>query len=70
MRVERRGGDQRIINAAIRAGIEGFRSHDARHTAAGWMVMKGIDLYLVQPLLASSESKVFRSFQRWTSPEA
>ena len=37
--------------ALRRAGIEDFRWHDLRHTAASWMVAKGIPLDVVQKIL-------------------
>ena len=44
------------------AGITGFRFHDVRHTAASYMVMKGVDLYRVQRILGHKDSRMTQRY--------
>jgi integrase len=40
-----------FLRACRRVGIEDFRLHDLRHTAASWLRMKGADIHTVAQLL-------------------
>jgi integrase len=43
--------------AKEKAGIENFRFHDLRHTAATWMIQSGIDIYTVSKILGHKDIK-------------
>jgi integrase len=40
------------------SGISGFTFHDLRHTAASYMVMRGVDLRTVQDILGHKDLRM------------
>lgn len=50
---------ENVFKAALgRAGIENFRFHDLRHSAASYMVMAGVDMRTVAEILGHRDLKV------------
>jgi len=49
--------------ACRKAGIEDFRFHDLRHTAASWMRMSGADIHTVAQLLGHKDLRMAARYQ-------
>jgi len=49
--------------AAKAAGIEDFRFHDLRHTAASWLRMQGADIHTVAQLLGHKDLRMPARYQ-------
>ncbi len=65
-----RNWSRRVFEPAVAAaGVRRGTPHDMRHTAASWLVQKGVDLYKVQALLGHES---YRTTQRYAhlQPEA
>ena len=52
-----------FARACRKAGIEDFRLHDCRHTAASWMRMKGADIHTVAQLLGHKDLRMAARYQ-------
>lgn len=59
-------GEQSWHTALRRAGIEGFRFHDLRHTFASWMLMSGASLAEVSELLGHTSLAMTRRYSHFT----
>jgi integrase len=59
-------GEQSWQTALRRAGIEGFRWHDLRHTFASWMLMSGASLAEVSELLGHTSLAMTRRYSHFT----
>jgi integrase len=53
--------------ACTRAGIEDFRFHDLRHTAASWLRMTGADIHTVAQLLGHKDLRMAARYQHLSS---
>lgn len=51
-----------FASACRRAGIEGLRWHDLRHTAASWMIEQGVPLDVVQTILGHSDIRLTQRY--------
>lgn len=56
-------------NACRRAGVEGFRFHDLRHTAATWMRKQGIALELVKEILGHADIRTTMRYAHMDASE-
>ena len=52
-----------FARACRRAGIEDFRFHDLRHTAASWLRMSGADIHTVAQLLGHKDLRMAARYQ-------
>jgi len=52
-----------FARACRKAGIEDFRLHDLRHTAASWLRMKGADIHTVAQLLGHKDLRMAARYQ-------
>ena len=52
-----------FARACRKAGIEDFRLHDLRHTAASWMRMSGADIHTVAQLLGHKDLRMAARYQ-------
>jgi len=50
-----------------KAGIEDFRFHDLRHTAASWLRMQGADIHTVAQLLGHKDLRMAARYQHLSS---
>jgi integrase len=52
-----------FLRACRRVGIEDFRLHDLRHTAASWLRMQGADIGTVADLLGHKDLRMAKRYQ-------
>ena len=48
-----------------KAGVEGVRLHDLRHTAASQMLMAGVPLSIVAERLGCTEANILRTYRHF-----
>ena len=52
-----------FLRICKRLGIEDFRFHDLRHTAASWLRMQGADIHTVALLLGHKDLRMAARYQ-------
>ncbi len=52
-----------FLRACRRAGVENFRLHDLRHTAASWLAMQGADIHLVAEMLGHKDLRMAKRYR-------
>ncbi len=51
-----------LSRVCARLGIQDFRFHDLRHTAASWLVQQGVDLYAVGQILGHKTPRMTQRY--------
>lgn len=52
-----------FVRAARAAGVQDFRFHDLRHTAASWLRMSGADIHTVAQILGHKDLRMATRYQ-------
>ena len=52
--------------ACKRAGLEGTRFHDLRHTFASWMLQKGIPEHVIMELMGHQTREAFKIYAKFS----
>jgi len=52
-----------FLRTCRRAGVENFRLHDLRHTAASWLAMQGADIHLVAEMLGHRDLRMAKRYR-------
>jgi integrase len=50
------------LTHAVQRGTHGFRFHDLRHTAASFLIQRGVDLYRVGAILGHADTRTTRRY--------
>ena len=50
------------LTHAVQRGLPGFRFHDLRHTAASFLIQRGVDLYRVGAILGHADTRTTRRY--------